>query len=456
MMSATLFSSPAPERPSDFPDWEDVPDLVAAIASPRIPDREYAVEDFGAVGDGVTNDRPAIMSAIARAASVGGGRVVLGSGRTWFSKGPVSLKSNIELHVAQGATLRFSADPDDYLPQVLTRWEGTEVFNYSPLIHAYMASNVALTGGGTIDGNAEEVFGTWRRHQRPAQRRLREMGAEQVPVFKRVFGPGDFLRPSMVQFLGCSRVLVEDVRIVDSPFWVLHFVSSDQAIVRGVTVESPRLNNDGVDIESTSDVLIENSRFITGDDSIVIKAGRDADGRRLSRPSERVVIRNNYMEGHNALAIGSEMSGGVRHVFMENNELGEVRSPLYFKSSTLRGGMIENVRIRDITVRRSHQPLIRFVKDYQGQTGGEHIPVFRDIHIENVVAGRVGGIFQFRGNPDEPIRDVRIRNVAIAEVDLDDEELEAALVIDAEANHLHAFVIENVTVGGRSVNMAND
>lgn len=329
-----------------------------------------------------------------------------------------------------------------------------ELFNYSPLIYAYMATDVALTGGGTIDGNAAAVFGGWRAQQRPAQQRVRSMGAEQVPVFVRVFGEGDFLRPSMVQFLGCVRVLVEDVRIIDSPFWVLHFVSGDHVTVRGVTVESPRLNNDGIDIESTSNVLIEQCRFVTGDDSIVIKAGRDADGRRLARPSERIVIRGNYMEGHNALAIGSEMSGGVRHVFMEDNELGDVRSPLYFKSSSYRGGTIENVRIRNITVRRSRQPLIRFVTDYQGQRGGEYIPVFRDIHIENVDAGRVSGVFEFRGNPEEPIRRVRIRNVRVAEVDMEPEQLEAALTIDPETHHLRDFVIEDVTVAGRPVRLA--
>lgn len=455
-MSARLSFSMEPDAPDALPGWDDVPDRVAAIGPPRIPNRRYPVEHFGAAGDGETDDRAAIMAAIAHASSEGGGRVVLGSGRTWFSKGPLHLKSHVDLHIAEGAILRFSADPDDYLPQVLTRWEGTEVFNYSPLIYAYMASDVALTGGGTIDGNAEEGFGTWRQHQRPAQQRLRQMGAEQVPVHQRVFGAGDYLRPGMVQFLACSRMLVEDVRLIDSPFWVLHLVSSDQAIIRGVTVESPRLNNDGVDIESSSNVLIENCRFSTGDDSIVIKAGRDEDGRRLARPSERIMIRNNYMEGHNALAIGSEMSGGVRDVFMENNELGEVRSPLYFKSSTLRGGMIENVHIRDVTVRHSSQALIRFVKDYQRQTDGEHIPIFRHIRIENVSAERVGGLFQFRGNPREPIRDVHIRNVTVDEVEMDPEQLADALVIDPAVHHLKDFVIENVTIGGQAVKMDLD
>ena len=438
----------------EFPGWEDVPAMVAAIQAPLIPDRLFAVEDFGGVGDGETDDRPAIQAAIDKAAATGGGRVVLGAGKTWFSKGPVHLKSQIDLHIAGGAVLRFSEDPADYLPQVLTRWEGTELFNYSPLIYAYLATDVALSGAGTIDGNAAAVFGEWRARQRPAQQRLRRMGEEQAPVFERVFGEGDFLRPSMVQFLGCTRVLVEDVRVVDSPFWVLHFVACDHVTVRGATVESPRLNNDGIDIESTSNVLIEECRFVTGDDSIVIKAGRDADGRRLARPSERIVIRGNFMEGHNALAIGSEMSGGVRHVFMEENELGDVRSPLYFKSSTYRGGMIENVRIRDIKVRSSRQPLIRFVTDYQGQTGGAYIPVFRNIHIENVEAARVRGIFEFRGNPEEPIRGVRIRNIRVAEADMEPDELESALTIDPEANHLRDFVIEDVTVAGRRVRLA--
>ncbi|TVR09170.1 MAG: glycoside hydrolase family 28 protein [Planctomycetota bacterium] len=452
ILLCTMGTAMSSDNDVTIPSWDDVPQLVAAIAVPDIPARSFSVEQFGAVGDGDADDRPAIMAALAHAAAVGGGRVLLSGGRTWYSKGPLHLYSNIELHIAEGAVLRFSSDPNDYLPQVLTRWEGTEVFNYSPFIYAYQASNVALTGSGTIDGNATDTFGTWRAQQNPGKQRLRQMGAEQVPVFSRVFGDGDYLRPSMIQFFACSQVLIEDVSVVDSPFWVVHLVASKDVTVRGIRVDSRRLNNDGVDIESTSNVLIENSHFQTGDDSIVIKAGRDNDGRRLARPSERIVIRNNFMQGHNALAIGSEMSAGVRHVFMENNQLGAVHSPLYIKSSTERGGIVEHIHIRNITVESSINPLIRLIMNYQRQTKGNHIPIFRHITMENIVAEQVADLFEFSGHEQEPLRHIHIRNVQVgATATVDDQVLSAGLVIDTAASHMRDSTIENISVGGKAL-----
>lgn len=433
-----------------FLTWDDVPDIISSIQKPHIPERVYAVEDFGAVPDGETDARPAILQAIRLANKKGGGKVVISEGQ-WFVKGPIHLLSNIELHLAKGAYLTFSEDPEDYLPQVLTRWEGTELFNYSPFIYAYQAVNVALTGEGILDGNTGNGFANWRPKQREAQFRLRELGGAQVPVHERVFGKGDYLRPSMIQFFACSNVKVEDVTIIDSPFWVVHLVATHNAVVRGITVDSRRLNNDGVDVESSSNVLIENNRFTTGDDAIVIKSGRDADGWRMGRPSERIVIRNNYMEGHNALAIGSEMSGGVRNVFMENNTLGDVRGSLYFKSNRDRGGIIENIWIRNIEVENSRRPLIQFRTNYHGLRDGGHVPLFRNITIENVSVENVGQLLYIHGVEEEPIDQITIRNVHGTHSRLEGEELENALQIDPSATHISNLILENVSLNGEAI-----
>ncbi len=430
--------------------WDDVPDLVAAISPPSIPERVYAVTDFGAKADGQTDARPAIMEAIRVANKAGGGKVVLSEG-AWFVKGPIHLLSNIELHLAEGARLTFSGDPDDYLPQVLTRWEGTELFNYSPLIYAYQAVNVALTGQGVVDGNTEGGFATWRPQQKAAKARLREMGAQQVPVYQRVFGEGDYLRPSMIQFFGCSRVKIEGLTINDSPFWVVHLVATDQAIVRGITVDSHRLNNDGIDVESSSNVLIEQCRFTTGDDAIVIKSGRDADGWRLGRPSERIVIRNNYMEGHNALAIGSEMSGGVRHVFMEDNQLGEVLGSLYFKSNADRGGVIEHIWIRNIAVAYAKRPLIQFRTNYHGLREGGYPPIFRHITIEHVVAQKVAKLMWINGLAEAPIQHIVVRDVHGLQSRLEGEALQNELHLKPAEGHLTDLTLDNVTLNGQPV-----
>ena len=430
--------------------WKDVPALIDAIEEPHIPSRRFQVEDFGAVADGKTDSRPAIMEAIRVANKTGGGRICLGKG-SWFCKGPLHLLSNIELHLKEGATLVFSEEPKAYLPHVLTRWEGTEVYNYSPFIYAYQAVNVAVTGQGVLNGNTRNTFGTWREKQQPGKKRLREMGAQQVPVYRRVFGEGHYLRPSMIQFFACSQVKVEGITIIDSPFWVVHLVATTHAAVRGITVDSRRLNNDGVDVESSSNVLIEHNRFTTGDDAIVIKSGRDQDGWRIGRPSERIVIRNNFMEGHNALAIGSEMSGGVRHVFMEDNELGHVRGSLYFKANQDRGGVVEHIWIRNITIRHSQKPLIQFRTNYTGQRSGGHNPVFRKFTLENITAHSVGELLYIHGLPDEPIRHITLSNVHGIHSRLEAEALKNARLIDTEHSCIKEMHLDNVSLQGQPV-----
>jgi polygalacturonase len=206
--------------------------------------------------------------------------VIVPEGTYWI-EGPVNLKSNVRLHVSEGATIKFSPEPKHYLPVVLTRWEGTELFNYSPMIYVYQATNVAITGKGTIHGNSETTFATWKPNQDPDQLKLRQMGNDQVPVHERIFGEGHWLRPSMIQFWSCKNVLVEDVTIHDSPFWVIHPIYSTNITVRNVYVDSWNANNDGVDPDSSVNVLVENCRFETGDDSVAIKSGRDQDAWRV-------------------------------------------------------------------------------------------------------------------------------------------------------------------------------
>ena len=415
--------------------WKHTDVIINSIQEPVFPDRDYPITDFGADLDDAL---PAIRKAIDKANKKGGGRVIIPEGE-WISRGPVHLKSNVNLHVSKGAILRFSEDSDDYLPQVITRWEGTEVFNYSPLIYAYMANNVAISGHGTIEGNGGTAFAGWRPQQRPAQAKLREMGAAGVPVHERFFGKGDYLRPAMIQFFGCSRVLIEDVTITESPQWVNHIIYSSQIIVRRITVNSHRLNNDGVALDSSTLALVEDNVFDTGDDSIVIKAGRDQDGWRVDRPSEDILIRNNYMQGHNALAIGSEMSGGVRRVFMENNTLGNVRSAIYFKSNPDRGGYIEQVRVRNVRA-LSAREFVRFQTDYHSHRGEFHPTLYRDFIIENITANEAELGIEIQGLEALPIQNIKIRNMVVHKADK-----------SKELQHFENLIFENVKINGRFI-----
>ncbi|MBD3276357.1 MAG: glycoside hydrolase family 28 protein [Candidatus Marinimicrobia bacterium] len=413
--------------------------ILNQIKLPIFPSREYVVTEFGAKGDGETECRAAFEEVINSCNQDGGGTVIVPEGSYWM-EGPINLKSNVRLHVSEGATIKFSPDPNHYLPVVLTRWEGTELFNYSPMIYVYQATNVAITGRGTIHGNSETTFATWKPNQDPDQLKLREMGNDQVPVHERIFGDGHWLRPSMIQFWSCKNVLVEDVTIHDSPFWVIHPVYSTNVTVRNVYVDSWNANNDGVDPDSSVNVLVENCRFETGDDSVAIKSGRDQDAWRIGQSTENVVVRNCQMNSEaNGLCIGSEMSGGVRNVFMENCRVGEVDSAIYFKANLDRGGHVENVWVRDISVEDA-EAMIRFTTDYHGYRGNHYPPTFRDFLIEDVSCQHAEIAIDAVGVPDAPLQNITLRNIAVEKAD----EVK-------EIKHTQNWTMENVSVNGQSV-----
>lgn len=391
--------------------WDMLQRIEQHIQPPAIPQRDYPVTDFGALGDGRNDARPAILAAIDKAAGEGGGRVVLPAG-VWLSNGPIVLKSRIDLHVAEGATLLFGPDPKDYLPAVKTRWEGTEVMGYSPLIYARDVEDVAITGKGVIDGNAESVFHSWKKQEKPDQVALRHMGIDGVPVEQRQMGEGHFLRPALVQIFGAKRVLLEDYTIKNSPFWVNHLNYADQAIVRGLHVDSRMANNDGIDIESSRYVLVENNTFRTGDDSVVVKSGRDRDGREIGRPSEYVVVRHNDMGGEDGIGLGSEMSGGIRYVLFADNVLRKGASAIRFKGNLDRGGVVEHVRVQNMTM-EDFETLIWFQLDYPGELGGNFPPVYRDLSFENLKAERIGTAFELHGPKAAPLADIRMKDIVI-------------------------------------------
>ena len=413
--------------------------ILNRIQLPTFPAREYPLPDFGASGDGKTDCKSAFDGAIAKCNQDGGGTVVVPAG-VWWTEGPINLKSNVRLHLRRGATIKFSPDPKHYLPVVLTRWEGTEVYNYSPLIYTYQATNVAITGDGIIDGNAGTSFATWKPNQSDDQLKLRQMGNDLVPVHQRIFGEGHWLRPSMIQFFGCANVLVEDVTIHDSPMWVVHPVYSYNVTVRNITVDSGNPNNDGVDPDSSVNVLIDRCRFNTGDDSVAIKSGRDQDAWRIGQATENVVVRNCDMNSKaNGLCIGSEMSGGVRNVYMEDCRVGKVSSAIYFKANLDRGGMVENVWVKNIEV-EDVSALIRFTTDYHGYRGNHYPPVFRNFLIEDVACRHAGIAIDAVGVPDAPLRNITLRNIEVDKADK-----------VKDIRYTENWTMENVLVNGEPV-----
>jgi polygalacturonase len=415
-----------PDAPMPGDAWEQVPDILAHISAPKFRDREFDIVDFGAVGDNETDCTSAFANAIAACNAAAGGRVVVPQGE--FATGAIHLRSNVNLHVAKGATIRFSRDPRAY-PLVFTRWEGTELMNFSPFVYAFEQENIAITGEGTLDGNSDcEHWWSWNRHEPCGPKRndedqtkdrnvLHEMGENAVPVKERVFGLGHRLRPQFVQPYRCKNVLIEGVSLRNSPMWQIHPVLCSNVTVRGIVANSTGPNNDGCDPESCSDVLIEGCTFDTGDDCIAIKSGRNADGRRLNAPSQRIIVRDCLMKnGHGGVTIGSEISGGVRGVFAENCHMdsSNLGDALRIKNNAMRGGVIENIYVRNIEVGRVDTAGLSIDFRYEEGEAGKFTPVTRNVQLQNVKIHDMKYALFLRGLKKAPIENIRLVNCDFA------------------------------------------
>ncbi|MGM9762891.1 MAG: glycoside hydrolase family 28 protein [Candidatus Cryptobacteroides sp.] len=437
--SAAVFSS-CSER-QDIP--EGAKKILEYVHAPQFRNADYLITDFGAVSDSTVDSRVAINAAIRQCSNDGGGRVVVPAGY-YLSKGPIILQSNVNLHVGEGATILFGTDPKDYLPPVLTVWEGTEVFNYSPLIYAYHCNNVALTGKGTVDGRASDCFAQMRPQRSDMQGRLRQMGIDRVPVNERCFGEESMLPPNMIEPFGCKNVLIEDVTILDSPYWVIHPTFCDNVIVRGVTIESYNRNNDGCDPEYTTNVLIENCTFRCGDDAIAIKAGRDQDAWRIGQKTAGIVIRNcHFYSKCNGLCIGSEMAAGVENVYMYDTVIENCHSGIYFKSNLDRGGFIRNVWVNNIVCDHVRTAFINFYTNYHGARGGFYPTTFENFVIQNV-KGNASDAYGFYlvGIEGYPIKNITLKNVDLKEA-----------AVPYQLEHFENVVFDNVTINGRLLPM---
>jgi polygalacturonase len=362
--------------------WAGLPKILARIIPPTFPDRAFDITHYGAKGDGVTDCTAAFRQAIDACHRAGGGKVMVPDGI--FLTGAIHLQSNVDLHVAKDATIRFSTDLAHYLPVVFARYEGTEVMNYSPFIYAFEQTNIAVSGEGTIDGQGTNaVWHHWKSAHDPAD--LVAMGDHQVPVAQRLFGADHHLRPNFVAPVRCRNVLIEGVRLVNSPMWVLNPVYCTNVTIRHVTVDTQGPNTDGCDPDSCTDVLIQNCDFSDGDDCIAIKSGRDHDGQRIAIPCQNLVIQNcTFRAGHGGVAIGSETSGGVSDVFAENCRFDspDLEMAMRFKTNPARGGYIKNVHIRNCTVKTARVGIHMTLKyASSGAVAGEAIPVIRDIDI---------------------------------------------------------------------------
>ena len=434
--------------------WETMmPSILARIKPPRFPKRTFYLNRFGAKGDGVTDCTAAFRSAIDECTKAGGGKVVVPAGT--YLTGAIHLKNNVNLEVSEGATIKFSQDPKHYLPVVFSRWEGVEVFNYSPFIYAFEQRNIAITGKGTLDGQSDpEHWWLWNgrpqygwkegmKHQRPDRNALFTMAEKGVPVRERVFGEGHYLRPQFIQPYRCQNVLIQGVTIRNSPMWEIHPVLCRNVTIQNVHVDSHGPNNDGCNPESCSDVLIKDCYFDTGDDCIAIKSGRNADGRRLKAPTENIIVQGCRMkDGHGGITVGSEISGGVRNLFAENCRLDSpnLDHALRVKNNAMRGGLLENFHFRNIEVGQVAHAVITIDFNYEEGAKGSFTPVVRDYTVDRLRSTKSKHALDVQGLPGAPVINLRLTNCTFNDV-------QAPNIL----KNVEQSTFENVTINGKAI-----
>ena len=398
-----LLAAPAratePKPPFAMPD----------VTPPAFSNRTFSILDYGAVGDGKTLNTAAFAKAIAACTAAGGGVVVVPRGV--YITGAVNLKNNVNLHLEAGAEIRGSENFDDFLPPVLTRFEGLELYNYSPLIYALNCTNIALTGPGVINGSGH----AWLNTAYAARTRINV----KIPVEKRLSLDREHpLRPSLVQPVRCTNVFLEGFTAVDSPMWNISPMYCENLVIRGLQIINKGHNGDGIDPDSCRNIIIEDCTLDTGDDCIAIKSGRDADGRRVGIPSENIIIRRIHSKrGHGAVTLGSEMSGGIRNVYAYDCDFDGTNIGLRFKTARGRGSYIENAYYENIRMPKVTGTGIEFTCVYEKPNPApvsEATPRVRGIHFKNVICGASWNAIEMIGISELPMEDVTLEDVQIA------------------------------------------
>jgi polygalacturonase/lysophospholipase L1-like esterase len=385
------------------------------------------ITDFGAVKGDKEKTSAAIAKAIDKANAIGGGVVVIPEGE-WLTKA-IHFKSNVALHLNKAAVLLFSDDPNDYLPAVRSSWEGLECYNYSPLIYALECSNIAIAGEGEIKAKMD-VWEKW--FARPTAhmesiKRLYNWAWNYKPVNERqMVNDTSHMRPQFIQFNRSENILLDGIHITNSPFWTIHLFLAKNVVIKNLKVYAHGHNNDGVDPEMSQNVLIENCTFDQGDDAIAIKSGRNPEGWRLKTPSKNIVIRNiTVKNGHQLVAIGSELSGGIENLFVDNCTVvdgAKLNHLLYIKTNERMGGYVKNIYVTNIKCGKIDQGVLGIETDvlYQWKTlvptYERRLTPIKDIYLKNITASDVKFISRILGENELPVENVYLKNITTGKV----------------------------------------
>ena len=406
----------APEAPFKMP----------AVPVWRVPAREFPITDYGAVTGGVKNTE-AFAKAITACSSAGGGRVVVPKG-DWRT-GAIHLKSNVALDLREGSRIVFTDDPADYLPAVHTNWEGVEAMGYSPLIFAYCCTNVAIVGKGRIAPETKLWRTKWDNRSTPMHKAfiatLYDWCSMGIPLEKRDITrfPGSHARPHLIQVNRSANILLEDFLIRGSPFWNIHLFHSENVVVRRVDIYSHGHNTDGIDIDMTKNVIVENCVFDQGDDAVILKAARNHDAWRLGRSTENVVVRHcTVRNGHVLMGAGSDVSGGIRNVLMHDCQMvGNVNNVFFVKTNERRGGFVENIRMENVKAKKVRFGVMDVETDvlYQWKEFPTHevrVTPIKNLSMKNVEVEEADRLVHILGDARCPVDGVTVENVKVGKL----------------------------------------
>ncbi len=430
--------------------WRQMRKVEKEIVAPTFPDRKYFITDYYNPQDSLYTN--AINTAIVKCSSEGGGVVVVPKGS--FKTASIHLRSNVNLHLEDGAVLTFSTDSRLY-PIVLTRIEGIDCYNLSPLIYAYGERNIAVTGKGKLDGQAS--FDNWLHPDKLWKLKmpdgkegkekdlLNQALEQQWPMEKRVFEGYYGMRPQFIHFYRCKNILLEDFEINRSPFWLIHPLMSENITLRRLVLNSHGYNNDGFDPESSRNVLVEDCFFDTGDDCIAVKSGKDDDGRKWMIPSENIIVRRCVMrDGHAGVALGSEITGGCTNVWVEDCKMDSpnLARIIRIKSNPNRGGEVKNVFVRNVEVGTCDLAILGIELNYWHVDEGKYEPYFHNIRFENVNSKKSRFLLHVEGVGEHiRVRDISFKNCRFEGVS------------EKEINHIigtEKVSFKNVVVNGQA------
>jgi polygalacturonase len=413
--------SPAQAAPDVLP-WPEAADIVAHVKLPSIPDRTFYAANYGINGDGKTDNTRAFARTINAISVTGGGHLIVGNGN--YVTGAIRLKNHVDLHLGPGAVIKFSADVTKY-PIELTRFQGIDLMNTSPLIGAIGQTDFSITGTGVLDATAASK---WNKDGKGNWSILVAMGDSGTPIEDRKFGPARPLRTTCLEPNNCTNVLIQGITIRGSQFWQIHLLLCDNVTVDGVITQSHGSQTDGCDPESCSNVVMKNCTLGADDDCIAIKSGRNPDSRRIHKPSEKIVIMNCQFHGSRGMiACGSEQTEGIQHVYGYNlstiddipdsrHETG-VRNAFYFKTNSKRGGFIRDIHLDTITG-KFNGAIVEGTLRYSGNgfETGTNFPVMRDIYLSHITDTSAPIVLDLTGLDNDPIGNLVISDCTFTNI----------------------------------------